>query len=381
MSVISYKVSFRPAGFFYFGNERTLGPDNTDYFATSNYFPQQTTILGAMRYRLLEMKGWLKDSRGQSAGTLQEREELIGSRGFNAEKPGARQKFGVIKSLSPVFLEYEGRLLLPGALNRGYALSLAANPKQEVAWAGLNGLAKNHLPQLGGYDYKKPVDPHFIPPGGSPIVTYKKIFKIYDRVGITKQEAGEPDDKAFFKQNVLHFADSETAFVCYVQMAEATGEALRTFVTKNPNAPMGGERSIFITSIERMEIDTGIFFTYLNQSDKSSSRTQVILLSDALAPSDIYQHCDFAISKTRDFRYIITNSGTQNHYAKPAKSDAYQILEKGSVLYPSEAGLDVLRDELTSAMAFRQIGYNAFVVIEKGNASADIYSYKNEQNS
>ena len=122
MKMQTYKVNFQPVGTFYFGNERTLGPDNADYFASSNYLPQQTTILGVIRYRLLEMRGWLKDHNGYTAGKKDDIDALIGPKSFCGNPPEKSSEFGVLKSLSPLFIEQDGVLLLPGALNRHYYL-------------------------------------------------------------------------------------------------------------------------------------------------------------------------------------------------------------------------------------------------------------------
>jgi len=383
MGIETYKIKLQPLTSFYFGNERTLGPNNADYFAKSNYFPQQTTLLGMLRYRLLEMNGWLKDHTGYSAGASNDIDNLIGSRGFDANNL-KQQDFGVIKTLSPVFLEKGDALLVPGALNKGNRLEIETpkdNSKEiNIQWAGLNAYSKPHLPRLKGFDYKNPVDSLAIDTSNQKQVEYWNIFKTYDKVGIIKTEGAEPEQKGFFKQDTLTFQAGGFAFIAYVELDEAEGKKLAAFVKNNPHVLMGGERSAFHMHMEKKKLDSDIFKVYLNFSDQDTKRKQIILLSHAKVSNDIYGYCLFAVSQTADFRHIITTTKTSNHYAKPTKSNGYQLLKKGSVLYPSEDGYTQLIDELTkNNEAFRQIGYNAFILIEDGKVTPYIYSYKNDE--
>lgn len=388
MGTKTYKITLRPHSSFYFGNERTLGADNANYFVSSNYFPQQTTLLGMLRYRLLEMKGWLRDSYGKSKASAKEMEDLIGARSFNAQTPNSDQDFGAIDAIFPVFLEQDSDYLLPGALNRNYQLKNTEKESTE-RWSGLHFETRKYIPILDGFDYKKPIEEHFIS-ASSPDETrsYKEIFQDYDQVGITKMQDGEPDNKAFYKQTRVSFKNTTTRFVFFARIREEEGQDLENFVKKYPEIVMGGERSMFSMTVQETEPDLNIFKTYLKNSDQNTSQAQIILLSDAFALPAIYNQTCFAVTNTRDFRHIVTGNQTTNHSdlgkgtasGKPYKSDGFQLLEKGSVLYPSiknDAGnfsaVEALSDQ---AKAFRKIGYNTFLLIENGSCSL----YINDQN-
>lgn len=74
----SYFIEIMPAGYYFFGGERTFltvekdkyGQEITNYFATSNLLPQQTTLLGMLRHLLLILYGKLD-------GTQEEKKDLI----------------------------------------------------------------------------------------------------------------------------------------------------------------------------------------------------------------------------------------------------------------------------------------------------------------
>lgn len=380
MSTKWYKISLRPLGPFYFGNERTFGANNADYFATSNYFPQQTTLLGVLRYRLLEMRGWLSDTPGHQVPPPGQQIALIGNRGFDAKNTSTTQQFGAIRQLSPILIENEEGTLFPGPLNNGYSFSSKkAKEKEEagVIWTSNNGGQRDYIPRLANYDYKKPREAHFISsnPGGT-YATYEDIFAPYEKVGITKQKENEPNQKAFYKQKMFVFKRKDYRFTFYALLEEAEGEALKIFTKRTPRVPMGGERSSYHMTMITETPSLNTLNCYLQQSDQNQTRTQVILLSHSYVKPELFKECDFIIGQTQDFRHITSAI----HYQGIKKSSGYQLLSKGSVLYPKEKAFNRIHGLLTTdASAFFQIGYNAFVHLEKGKV--ETYTYKLSKNN
>lgn len=373
MAIQTYKVSLRPVGKFYFGNERTFGPRNEFYFVRSNFLPQQTTLLGLLRYRLLEMRGWLTDNSGHTNGTPEAREGLIGPKSFAHDDGSIPQPFGVIQELSPVLIQLGDDLLLPGALNRSYELTNSSNAGE--SWWSLAGGQKMQLPVLDQFDYKDPVEEHFISTANKKSLSYQEVFQKDEKVGITKKRDNQNDDDKFFKQVCWRFVDPRGAFTFFVRLEEKIGDELLTFVHGNPLVPMGGERLVFFNEISKEPPNVGLFALYSKFSDRNPQRDQVILLNDSLVPPDIYRICDFAVSQTGNFRHIKTTNQTSNFSEKPGKSKAFQLLERGSVLYPSPApGIKALTDLLDNhAPGFRQIGYNSYATIMNGQVKPYLF--------
>jgi CRISPR-associated protein Cmr3 len=56
-----YLIKLYPIDRYFFGSDVTFGADNSNYFVRSVYFPQQTTLLGMLRYYLLLQNNMLDD--------------------------------------------------------------------------------------------------------------------------------------------------------------------------------------------------------------------------------------------------------------------------------------------------------------------------------
>ena len=52
-------IKLTPLDAFFFGDENTFGMDNTSYYVRSRKLPQQTSLLGLLRYELLKKKGFI----------------------------------------------------------------------------------------------------------------------------------------------------------------------------------------------------------------------------------------------------------------------------------------------------------------------------------
>jgi CRISPR-associated protein Cmr3 len=375
-----YKIKLKPLENFFFGNEQGFGFNNElSYFAASNYYPQQSGLLGLLRYRLLEMRDWLKDHEGKSQGNSKDLEDLIGKMGFRENQTD----YGAIQGLSPVFLNDGEHDYWPGALNKGYTFERHhAAAETAYSYGGTNleeEKSRAFLPSLGnGFDYKDPTDSHLLNLKTENTCNYEQVFKSYERVGITKKRDGESDDKAFFKQSTYRFAHKNWSFCLYARLSEPVGAELAQYCAQNPHVFFGGERSKFSMSLEAIaQIDPKPFEAYLKNADTNAQTTQVILLSDAKLDPGIYQQCDFAVSKVVDFRSINTDQQTKNHHGlaragannsqgQASKSQGYQLLSRGSVFYLNEQQVQAFAQALQQYNGFRVAGYNAFALLQNG---------------
>ena len=102
-----FYVTLSPLEPYFFGSERKLGDgfSNTrsSYFVQSELVPQQSTLLGMLRFFLLKQAGYVRDDYRTD-------EELIGKNSFmisstnQSSATAYTQDFGAIKSISPLFL-------------------------------------------------------------------------------------------------------------------------------------------------------------------------------------------------------------------------------------------------------------------------------------
>lgn len=53
----TYLIKLTPLDKFFFGQKKTFGDDNVNYVVYSSFFPQQTALLGLLRYQVLQIAG------------------------------------------------------------------------------------------------------------------------------------------------------------------------------------------------------------------------------------------------------------------------------------------------------------------------------------
>ena len=90
------KIRLRPLSKFLFGREKTKG--RTDYFLRSHLFPQQTAVLGLLRYEILRRNDLLSF---KGINDADEAAKHIGKSSFSGT---ATQTFGEIEQVSPIEL-------------------------------------------------------------------------------------------------------------------------------------------------------------------------------------------------------------------------------------------------------------------------------------
>ncbi len=103
-----YLITLTPMDWFFFGGERTLDDGKSaDYISHSNKFPQQSALLGMIRYQLLKQHNLLSQfPYTENKPTEKEiMKALIGEQSFRmTERKAKSLGLGVIKQISPLML-------------------------------------------------------------------------------------------------------------------------------------------------------------------------------------------------------------------------------------------------------------------------------------
>lgn len=342
-----------PAGYYFFGGERTFltvekdkyGQEITNYFATSNLLPQQTTLLGMLRHLLLILYGKLD-------GTQEEKKDLIGSVNFGIEKDSP---YGLIDSFSPVILfnpETKRRITPFGFDEQLYADPISELPpkqvkiqyKQEPFPAYLNGL-KDSSPALEGFNYKQPISLLW-EDENKEIYSEKDLFKKLTKVGVDKKKS----DDSFYKQTFVGLKKG-FSFGVWVEFNENLDEGKIGKVLM----PFGADQGLFKIAFRT---DVPNIFDY-PESSGSSLMKKIVFLSDAWVDETVLSKVEFGITEFSDFRFIKSKSENFYQLNQGSKSAKYYLMSRGSVLYPgSSFDLTLLNNP-----AFRRIGYNYFRTI------------------
>lgn len=386
-----YFIQLRPLHAFFFGGMTTFGAGETaNYLAQSRYFPQQTAIIGMLRYQLLAQNDLLSNQGIKSGATA-----LIGEKSFDAAAK-EEQNFGAIKKISPLWIYANTDRLLIEPLTKN--LCLEANEKARTLYNNGKQQGQGMLlkPTEGGNEkwYKNGLNEGFVSSensairydfeGTTPSATGEKseekpyIFKAQQKVGIQKGEKGNTETKAFYKQTVYQFnkirdknkGDMDFSFGFYVELKpNEKGDFPKLADAK---VYLGGERSIFeMTVSEKPSYPAD--FPMPKGVLTGDEFYKVILLNNAYLPREIYDKCLFAVTNTAPFKNLQSSlKATKRYYnldeSKESLSKAketYTLVKRGSVFYCAEAeDANSLKSSIEAFTNFHNIGYNYATIVK-----------------
>jgi len=325
-----YFVKLKPLTPFFFGSEKTFGDgQNQNYFAKSNPFPQQTTVLGMLRKELL-IQAQLFNEDGSSYSTEDKGkvEERIG-RTFRIN---GQNNFGKIEKLSPVFIECDNEFYVKMPLDMDMTFT-------EQKGCAFLDKTKKHIPFVKNYNPKIGLPNGFV----SPFYDRKKfadVFEKFVKVGNAKDKSEDDEDK-FFKQ-LFYTLSEDCSFAFFAE--------LELDFDLNPAVVfMGADNSAFKMQVQ--EANQSFDDLFVNRSEPG----KITLLSDALVDEKIYEHCKFAITQIVDFRTIAMNYGKFDK----KNNEKYEMLGRGSVLFFDEKERNKITEKLNNN-SLQQIGYNIY---------------------
>lgn len=387
-------IELTPLTDFFFGGEATFGQDeNRHYFVRSNLWPQQTSLLGMLRYELLKSEPRAFDLAQDKVTNKAEAAELIGLHGFDGLSNDA---FGIIEGLSPVFLiNPDGvpyflcsRAFLEDAAdtfleqtsrieNNFRAMDLL-NSTPTIFRTGYQLMYhKKGKTEPESYDGKTQFEDALIGLNGDLRPLYfdtnekdsKGVFVPVRKTGNRKEYDGSTDDSGLFKQDFFRL---QTGWR-FALLAEFNAALPSAFGTTR-SVQLGAERRTFRlkTGEPPTKYFAGISFRqnhfvgfealYGNDTRVAhADLAQTILLSDAQTEPSIYDWAAFVISEAINFRHLKTNMQEPNTEWKQGsepKSQRLQLLRRGSVFWTNNP--KDLENQIQKAAAFQRIGYNYF---------------------
>ncbi len=383
-----YLIKLKPLGKYFFGGDMTFevgGKSNKDYnskyssyIIESNKFPQQTSLLGMLRYLLLTKSPKVFSLDENRITNKADAANIIGQASFSVtpnhkldEKQDSR--FGKINSIGPCFLLYEDNK--ENERIEEYFLSAPKDCQLMVSFkdsleAYYNGNAlkvpsisykvKKEQPDGEGkikeYTSKAEFDTIYISGNGSTIKE-DEIFIKDTRIGINKSYEGKTshDDKGYYKQISYRLKDGFSfAFVAEVDfdLSECQNEIVS----------LGADGSEFSLSAS-LHSDEFQTLHYPDGITLVKGAYRVILLSDSLLDSEDIKKACFNISESIPFRFLVTDVKCENYNVLGGKvkrsEKKYYLYEKGSVFYfESEASANEFVELVEGKEEFHQIGYN-----------------------
>lgn len=354
-----YLVRLTPIDAYFFGGEVTFGDNlaTQNYRVRSNYLPQQSAVLGLMRYEILRQNGCLFENKPEKEDV----ENLVGSKGFDPIQSQIQPQtsYGIIQCISPLFIENrrEKRFYTPLPLD--YNINVTFDDTIKALYNG----REKPLPIIKKVVEEKEEEEAFksktydnylfwCSPGvseanaDSPFEKIKvnEIFKETEQVGIQKQGG----DDAFFKQTLIRLDDKYN----FAFTVEVNGE-LKT--DQSAIVPWGGNQSRFKIEIEKID-DSFDFCTYFNLLKRPG---RLLLLGDAFISDDVRDGIDFIWGNCIDNRYIVREVKDGRSWGKPPKSKLFQLQSRGSVIYNKD--IDGLKKEIENNNAYTAIGLNILI--------------------
>lgn len=366
-----YLLKIKPIEHFFFGVEKVGNLGNRKpYYLETTEFPQQTSILGLLRYVILLKEGKLSKDFSSDPDVI----KLIGSDSF----PGNSETgYGKIKSLSPVFiLDNSNTAYFARPQDWEYRFV-----KKDTGCKVCYGSDENELdfvPYLDGYNAKEGIEPYLISLKNESIPLWydeeakKGVLRKKAKAGnqknperfldaqSTKEEIENPKNEAYYKQEFLYM-DNKYAYACVVKIDL---DDLKDFKTV---LPFGGERSSFAISFELLKDATTVDQYYFDLQPQNDY-LKIELLSDAYVEQSILDLAIFAVCDTISFRNLTTKTTTKN-YNRIDKdkrelcadlSKQLQLLKRGSVLFFDSVEMLQQAEEQLKNNTFTTIGYNKY---------------------
>lgn len=312
----NYQIKITPLEYYFFGGEKHNEELETNYFVESLPYPQQTGILGMLRYMLLVDKGLLQ-GRKIEGDKKTAADELIGAKSFQY---GSKFSFEKIESLSPLYF-YNG---IEKYFFAPFDIDFAIDDNYVLSKDGEKYSCKKS---------SKFIQPKMISKSGK-LENLSEIIKDVPQVGNKKAGKGATKENAFYKQNMKRL-EKDWSFVL---------DASIDVEIKNKEIylPFGGEKSFFKMQIERAEPFKPSFpDVYVRK------KNVLFCISDCFVEGKTIKELPFAVSDYVSFRNLRSTNSTKNHYDLPkdknienglVRSDRYQLLKRGSVLYFSDKG-------------------------------------------
>lgn len=364
-----YLISLTPTGKFFFGNDTTfpIGQEKDEkfkkhneqfssYIVHSNYFPQQTSLLGMLRFLLLSNSNAFDKSKqsiisGQDIFVT----KLIGKQSFVVNDKECLNDFGNITSISPCFLQMRQRdewtNLFPAPMDYKYVVNF------EKTHDGIINGQKKNIPTIEGYNPKEMREPIFL--NEKMELTLSDVFSEDIRVGINKDYSGVTKDTAFYKQINLRFGRAQK------KVTENAREFRFAFVAEVEQdmtiynghiVSLGADGSTFV--IEAIDGDV----TQYTPSHHDNNR--VVLLSDAFIEDVAAEKAKYAITQTQPFRFLRTTINTTNYNVLSqavTRSGRFSLYKRGSTFYFNDlTEVENFKEALDSKKEFVQIGYNIY---------------------
>lgn len=345
-----YLVRLKPLDSFFFSGRETFmsfereNKEKTKYLVKSEYFPQQTTLLGVMRKQLLIVKDLYEENRenyGTNKHKLNKIIDLIGNGSFQIMGTENKESFGIIREISPLFFYNNGNYYMVGAFDIDLKFQISNEGRVYT-----NGIKRNFIPELIGYDPKKGYKKKIVscnPYSEELLYDHEDIFEKDEKIGINTNS----EEKGYYKQIYYNLKKNfEFSFTLELENEIIEFNNYRTCIY------MGAESRPFEMKVEKVEDNIKIF-------DYNVGENRIVCIGDIIFPDDdefnkIREKSLFILGETKYFRnYVYQYNGGSSKRSTPT-----YLLKRGSVIYVEDESNKKEIKQIIEKKNFKIIGYN-----------------------
>ena len=321
-----YLVKMTPLEPYAFGTDQTFAfhgvaaTGKETYFVRSNMVPEQTTILGMLRYIILEMEGLLKTDFQYSPEERAKMTSCIGPESFRLSEK-QKQDFGYIHEISPLFLmDEQNHIYIKNPFHNKDKNRFAPMEMMEGAVETSNGRIR--LPKAGEYLAKEGHgNGYYDLTDGT--VCKEELFRSDIVSGNRKNGKEENQEDSLFKREVISLKKG-FSFAVYVDAER---------LPKSTIAYMGQKKSAFRVTAKVTEDQPIADQVRAHQAFAEQKEPWFFALSDILL-SDPVQYDSFCIVEEKQIRNLETVYSAGKHVQRLKRSDRqYNLIQSGSVFH------------------------------------------------
>lgn len=342
---MKYLLTFQPLKHFFFGNDKTF---TQDYIARSEYFPQQTQLLGALRLFIAEQNNLMSvHKNGKYSNHPQKLKQLIGD--ANSGDFDKNDNLGVIKNLSSMFIV--DRSVEDAYFHTPLDIEVS---KKSIKTYTLSSFDDDYF--LNDYDVKNAsyqylANDEFWRDYTTNRNLKRETLKSFDDIFITHTQVGialedkKTIDGAFYSK-VDYTLDKNFLFACVIELEDD--------VIKNGIINLGAESSLFELNIKKLQ-DTNLEqHTVISTLFKIPIPTdKVVAISEIMADTKDFKAKFHITPFYKKFAMIKSNKTYTKFEGKTKQS---RLITKGSVFY-SPKTLPQTKN------TYAKIGFNQFITI------------------
>lgn len=352
---------------FFFGKQKVF--TNTNY-ASSEYFPQQTQLLGALRSYLLETKGHLKVHKHGKFCAKDKAENANGLTGrANSSDFTTNDDLGKINFISPMFIN---RILKNSELSPLFQIPNdiveKSNQKktrqfyEKVTPKKLENIISNKTAVIlenynvkegftSGFGNKKFWENYISNQTIIQPICDDFIFQKYEQVGIALQDYGKKVVEEKFYTKKSYMLKKRYEFALLINLDDKLDDGIIT---------IGAENSTFklvVEDIPEYFFDHPIIQIFMNPLKKQEGK-KLVLVSDAMLENSLQEESYYQIISSKvPFKMMTTSD--DNMKQSHQKTELKSLVAKGSIYYYDN---DTLFPKAKGA--YKKMGFNQYLAIK-----------------